>query len=253
MPNTLKHSINAHRVLLSEFLADALHGVTDDLPDILHDPEALDERLSEIFHHLGQCKYVYVLDNQGVQLSSNMTRYGPDEEARGRDRSTRPYMQHMHDERIDCNLSQAYISRNKKRPSVTAVKTIRNRVGQRVGFLGVDFDLRELPHSEVMYEEPSQWRQIKGDPAIRQGLFHQERVESLMDRDIDNVLSVHEALMLDQGVHHIQIHFSSSRSTIWHSDDPYVYRLLTMDELADPNVCMAYPRRPYFERAIVPP
>jgi hypothetical protein len=161
-------------------------------------------------------------------------------------------MQHMHDETINFNLSRAYISRNKKRPSVTATQTIRNKDGQRVGYLGVDFDLRELPHSEVIYEEPSQWRQIKGDPAIRQGLFAQERVESLMDKHIDNVMSVHKALSIDQGVHHIQMHFSSSRSTIWHTDDPYVYRLLTMDELSNTNICLAYPRRPYYERAIVP-
>ena len=66
-------------------------------------------------------------------------------------------------------------------------------------------------------------------------------------------MSVHKALIIDQGVHHIQIHFSSSRSTIWHTDDPYVYRLLTMDELSNTNICLAYPRRAYFERAMVPP
>lgn len=253
MPNTLKHSINAQRAILREVLGEALDRVTADLPTLLHDVDQLDTRLREIFAALDHCKYVYVLDENGIQISSNINRYGADEEMRGRDRSTRPYMQHMFDETINCHLSEAYISRNKKRPSVTAVKTLRDEQGQRVGFLGVDFDLRELPHSDVMYEEPSQWRQIKGDPAIRQGLFHQERVESLMDQHIDHVLSVHQALILDQGVHHIQIHFSSSRSTIWHVDDPYIYRLLTMDELADSNICLAYPRRPYFERAIIPP
>ena len=253
MPNTLKHSINAQRARLSEFLADTLKGATKNLPVLMQNVQSLDTQLTVIFKTVAHCKYMYVLNASGVQISSNITRYGPDPESRGRDRSQRPYMQHIHDESIDCNLSQAYISRNKKRPSVTAIKTIRDANGKRVGFLGVDFDLRELPHSDVMYEEPSQWRQIKGDPAIRQGLFYQERVESLMDRDIDNILSVHEALILDQGVHHIQMHFSSSRSTVWHVDDPYVYRILTMEELGDPNVCLAYPRRPYFERAIVPP
>ncbi|MGB0712636.1 MAG: hypothetical protein ACPGUC_03650, partial [Gammaproteobacteria bacterium] len=34
--------------------------------------------------------------------------------------------------------------------------------------------------------------------------------------------------------------------------DPFVYRILTMDELADPDIVLAYPRRPYFHRAIVP-
>ncbi len=252
MPNTLKHSINAQRVILREVLGEALGKVTSDLPALMADVNALDIRLREIFQVLDHCKYLYVLDDKGIQISSNINRYGADEEMRGRDRSMRPYMQHMHDETVTCHLSEAYISRNKKRPSVTAVKTLRDEQGQRIGFLGVDFDLRELPHSDVMYEEPSQWRQIKGDPAIRQGLFHQERVESLMDAQLDHVLSVHEALILDQGVHHIQLHFSSSRSTIWHIDDPYVYRLLTMDELSDSNICLAYPRRPYFERAIIP-
>lgn len=253
MAKSLRHSINAQRAVLSEFLVETLGGATSDLSGMMHDPDALDQRLAEIFQTLGQCKYVYVLDAEGIQVSSNMTRYGADEEARGRDRSQRPYLQHVHNDSVDCNLSQAYISRNKKRPSVTAIKTIRNADGKRVGFLGVDFDLRELPHSDVMYEEPSLWRQIKGDPAIRQGVFHQERAESLMDKRIDNVLSLHEALILDQGVHHVQIHFSGSRSTIWHIDDPYVYRILTMDELSDSNICLAYPHRPYFERAIVPP
>lgn len=61
-----------------------------------------------------------------------------------------------------------------------------------------------------------------------------------------------EELMLEHGVYHCQIHFSSNRATIWHADDCYVYRILTIDELCDPNICLAYPRRPYFERAIVP-
>ena len=166
MTDSLKHSINAQRLVLNEFLTEALSSVTTDLPLIMHDPDVLDQRLEEIFHTLGQCKYVYVLDAQGVQLSSNMTRYGADKESRGRNRSQRPYMQHMHDDSKELHLSQAYISRNKKRPSVTAVKTLRDQQQPRVGFMGGAFDLRELPHSEVLYEEPSQWRQIKGDPAI---------------------------------------------------------------------------------------
>ena len=170
MPNTLKHSINAQRAVLREVLGDALDKVTSDLPGLMSDVNALDRRLREIFQVLDHCKYLYVLDDKGIQVSSNINRYGADEEMRGRDRSMRPYMQHMYDETVTCHLSEAYISRNKKRPSVTAVKTLRDERGKRIGFLGVDFDLRELPHSDVMYEEPSQWRQIKGDPAIRSGV-----------------------------------------------------------------------------------
>jgi hypothetical protein len=253
MSNTLQHSINAHRRLLTDLLGNALSDYAHRILPHMGESERLDECVRRVFSTLDYCKYVYVLDAKGVQISSTVNRYGADAEARGRDRSERPYMQHIGDARVDFNLSEAYISRNKKRPSITAIQTIRGDSGQPVGFLGVDYDLRELPHSDVIYEEPSQWRQIKGDPAIRSGLFAQQRVESVMDRHIDVVLSVHEALILDQGVHHFQVHFSSSRTTIWHRDDPFVYRILTNEELIDPNVCLAYPRRPYFERAIVPP
>lgn len=253
MVESLQHSISSQRALLTNLLGNALSEYAGKILLHMDDVERLDECLRQVFSALDYCKYVYTMDVRGVQISSTVNRYGADTEARGRDRSERPYMQHMHDADVDFNLSEAYISRNKKRPSMTAIQTIRDASGQCVGFLGVDYDLRELPHSDVIYEEPSQWRQIKGDPAIRSGLFLQQRVESVMDRHIDVVLSVHEALILDQGVHHFQVHFSSSRTTIWHRDDPYVYRILTNEELIDPNICLAYPRRPYFERAIVPP
>jgi hypothetical protein len=251
--SALQSSINNQRTLLNDVLGTALNDYAGRISSQMDEAERLDECLRKAFQALDYCKYVYVLDASGVQLSSTINRYGADMEARGRDRAERPYMSHIQDSSVDFNLSEAYISRNKKRPSMTAVQTIRNADGERIGFLGVDYDLRELPHTNVMYEEPSQWRQIKGDPAIRGGLFAQQRAESAMDRHIDVVMSVHEALIIDHGVHHFQVHFSSSRTTIWHRDDPYVYRILTNDELIDPNICLAYPRRPYFERAIVPP
>ncbi|MGB1108805.1 MAG: PDC sensor domain-containing protein [Gammaproteobacteria bacterium] len=253
MPHAISHSVNAQRALLNDMLSEELRDPSRGIISHMHSAEALDAHLHVLFSSIKHCKYIYVTDVNGVQISSTVNRWGPDEEQRGRDRSTRPYMQHIYDESSDFKLSQAYISKNKKRPSVTAVQTIRDEQNQRVGYLGIDFDLRELPHSEVIYEEPSQWRQIKGDPAIRGSLFAQHRVESMMDKEIDDVLSVHRELMTSQGVHHCQIHFSSSRSTIWHIDDPYVYRILTMDILSDPDMVLAYPRRPYFHRAIVPP
>ena len=58
------------------------------------------------------------------------------------------------------------------------------------GYLGADFDLRELPATQALYEQPQQWVQLKGDPAIRAGLFHQARVASPMDERIDEVLDL---------------------------------------------------------------
>lgn len=252
MMQALKHSINAQRASLNKLLSHQLNESAQAITPLLHQPEELLSYLRDLFHRLKHCKYIYILDNQGVQTTPTINRYGADDTPIGRDRAKRPYMTPMFEQDIDFNLSEAYISRNKKRPSLTAIQRLTDDNGKGLGFLGVDYDLRELPHSEVIYEEPSQWRQIKGDPAIRNSLFQQQRVESLMDQHIDTVLSVHKALMLDQGVYHFQLHFSSSRSTIWHSDDPYIYRILTINELADSNICLAYPRRTYLQRAIVP-
>jgi hypothetical protein len=253
MPINLRRSIAAQRAVLHDLLEAELARHANELPPYLEDREKLDARLQEIFCQIDDCKYVYVLDSAAVQLSSTVNRYGADAEAFNRDRSQRPYMINaIGDPSLMFDLSEAYISRNKKRPSLTAIQAIVGADGKRIGFLGVDFDLRELPNTQVLYEEPARWRQIKGDPAIRSGLFQQQRTPSLMDENIDHVLSLHEALMIDHGVFHVHIHFSSSRSTVWHIDDPYVYRILSMDELADTSIVLAYPQRPYFERNSIP-
>jgi hypothetical protein len=133
------------------------------------------------------------------------------------------------------------------------MQVIRDPEGRHVGFLGADFDMRELPYTEKIYSEPLTWQQHKGDPAIRGGLFLQQRVESVMDQRLDEVIALMTELMTTHGIFHGKLHFSSNRATIWQVDDPFVYRILTINELTDPDICLAYPRRPYPARAIVPP
>ena len=163
----------------------------------------------------------------------------------------RPYLQGILGP-TDFKLSDAYISRNKKRPSLTAVQVLRNAQGDHVGFLGADFDMRELPYTENLYIEPNTWQQLKGDPAIRKGVFLQQRIESQLDQKLDEVIAIMTELMTAHGVFHGKLHFSSNRATIWQVDDPFVYRLLTIRELTDPETCLAYPRRDYPARAIAP-
>ena len=247
---TIGESVKRQRKLLQDLLSVALSRLVRNIPRAMSDKEALENYLLDSCKDLPYCKYLFVLDKNGTQITANLFKYGKDESQFGRNRSTRPYMQGI--DSSDFVLSAAYISKNKKRPSLTAIQAIRDENQELLGFLGVDYDLRELPRTEALYEEPRHWRQIKGDPAIRGGLFRQQRAESLLDKQIDNVLALQEELMLQHGVYHCQIHFSSSRSTIWHVDDPYTYRILTIDELSNPDTCLAYPKKPYFERAIVP-
>ena len=249
--SNLKESIRLQRQMLGEMLGEAMQRLAGLCAGVIGDRHGLETVLHEALPHLSYCKHLYVLDAAGKQITSNITQHGIDESHFARERMDRPYMQGLVGE-TDFKLSEAYISRNKKRPSLTAVQIIRNGAGEMVGFLGADFDMRELPHTERLYAEPENWRQIKGDPAIRGGLFAQQRIDSLMDKQIDNVLSIMNELMLEHGVYHGKFHFSSNRATIWHVDDPFVYRILSIDDLTDPDIVLAYPRRPYHERAIVP-
>jgi hypothetical protein len=148
-------------------------------------------------------------------------------------------------------LSDAYISLYGNRPSLTALQVVR-RDGETLGYLGADFDLRDLPVTGELYEESITWRQIKGDPAIRGTLFQQRRVESLMDINIDSACAILEELLTERGMFQGVIHFSSSRATIWLVDDPYRYRILDHEALTDPDVCLLYPPCPYPDNALIP-
>jgi hypothetical protein len=104
-----------------------------------------------------------------------------------------------------------------------------------MGYLGADFDLRELPLTREIYQQPEQWLRVKGDPAIRGGLFNQQRIESPMDKRIDEVLDLVTELVSVHG----KLHFSSSRATLWFIDDPLRYCILDIEDLTDPGIVLA--------------
>ena len=248
---TLKEGIRLQHKMLKELLGDIMFDLSQRCASLLSQREPLEALLIDILPTLPYCKHLYAMDSEGVQLTDNITQQGVDHSHFGRNRMSRPYMQGIIGI-TDFKLSDAYISRNTRRPSVTAIQVIRDERGERIGFLGADYDLRELPHTEKVYKESDDWRQIKGDPAIRGGVFLQQRSESIMDRHLDQVLPIMVELMREHGIFHGKFHFSSSRATIWLVEDPFTYRILSIDELMDPNIVLAYPRHVYHERAIVP-
>ncbi len=251
MARSLKDIVTKQRRHLEETLSVILSDLANRLASDINDRQQLEATLKDSCNNLKDCKYLYVLNDEGKQITANMTHEGIDESQLGRDRSLRPYMAGTFGN-TNFRLSDAYISRRKRRPSLTAMQVIRDKAGERIGFLGVDYDLRELAHSEDMYDEDRQWRQIRGDPSIRSNLFMQSRVQSPMDDHMEDVFCLMDELIASQGVYHGKFHFASSRATIWHVDDPFDYHILSIDELIDPDICLAYPRRPYFERAVVP-
>ncbi len=250
MNESWKDSIYQQRAVLADILKEPLERLAKQCTPAWGDRERLDQVLLAGFPSIPHCTYLYVLGSDGVQVSENVSRNGLLPGHFGRDRSDRPYMK----EAVPTwgyLLSDAYISLVARRPSVTALQIIR--LGKEMsGYLGADFDLRNLPLTAELYQEPSHWRQIKGDPAIRSMVFQQTRVESPMDRDIDQAMSILEELITDRGVFQTVIHFSSSRATVWTVDDPYRYRILDHEALEDPDICLAYPTRPYPDDALIP-
>ncbi len=79
------------------------------------------------------------------------------------------------------------------------------------------------------------WLQVKGDPAIRELVFQQTRVESTFDQRMDEMLAIVEELLCKRGVFHIRIHFSSNQLTCWTYENPYSYEVYVGDEIFDPS------------------
>jgi len=143
-------------------------------------------------------------------------------------------------------LSPIYVDKNDRRPCVTALHKVKDDEGKVIGCVAADYDLSVLPtFQDVVDEVPSAWRQIKGDPAIRQNLFQQARVNSAMDQRLDEVNDILTDLITQRGIFHAKLHYSSSRATLWLYDDPHRYRLHVLDEIINPAVCLAYPKKPY--------
>jgi hypothetical protein len=247
---TLQQSVTHQREALMDLLREPLAHLAEQCVPVWGDRSGLNAAFSEALKGLPYCKHLYALNVNAIQISDNVGHEGL-MEGYGRDRSKRPYMQEAVPG-TELLLSDAYISLKERRPSLTALQGVRDADGALLGFIGAYFGLRDLPLTRQLYEEPRYWRQIKGDPSIRGTVFHQNRSDSEMDQHMDTMLGVMTELMLYQGVYHVILHFSSSRAIIWVMDDPYRYRLLDISELIDPDICLAYPRRPYPADALVP-
>lgn len=148
----------------------------------------------------------------------------------GRDRSDRAYLAEAL-AGSPFSLSEACISRNARHLSHCCAAD-REPDGEFRGYLGVDFGLREPSAIPSLYEQAGQWMQHQGDPAMRAGLFQQERVANPMDERIDEGLDPLAELITVHGVFHAKLRFSSSRATLCPLDDPYRFRIRGISELA---------------------
>ena len=250
MKESWKDVLHRQRISLAEQLKSPLATLATQCAGVWGDREALDIVLNDNFSTIPNCMFLYAMDTRGIQITDNISPGGLLPEHYGRDRSQRPYMR----EAVPAwgfLLSDAYLSLRANRPSVTALQVVRQGE-ETVGYIGADFDLRDLPDTAEHYEESNAWRQIKGDPAIRGTVFQQCRIDSLMDNNMEPAMAILEELITERGLFQAVIHFSSSRATVWFIDDPFRYRILDHEVLSDPDICMLYPHQAYPDDALIP-
>jgi len=275
---SLHGTVAQQRDMMTKMLYKPLRALGNQCADTWGDRTAMEAALQAAFASVPYCKFLYVLDSNGRQITSNMSQDGLLGEHFGRDRSDRPYVREAMFERdaltnsrvqhyqqwgeigeggqaADFLLCAAYISLRALRPSLTAIHFVRGSEGAVLGFVGADFALRDLPQASALYEDSRLPRRVDADhpqtsvPLERGEL---ERIASKMDAHIDTVIRVMEELILVHGVYHVMLHFSSSQAVVWVADDPFRYRLLAINELTNPGICLAYPKCPYPKDALIP-
>lgn len=251
----LEKSINKQSSFIEGLLLDPLSRLADLCSTHWQNRELLDLALQKYLQKKTdhRCRLLYAITKAGTQHSSNITDASIDDSIIGQDLSHRPYLEGINvDDKTRLLLSEVYIDKQSRKPCITALHGIELN-GEIVGYIAADFRLIDLPLKNVNEIQSHEWRQIKGDPSIRETLFQQTRSSSAMDECLDEVLDVIESLMTEQGIFHVKLHFSSSRATLWPYSDPYRYRLHVLDEIINPKVCLAYEKMSYPVQAITEP
>jgi len=248
---TLQQTILEKKAALADTVSAPLGLLAARVAEVWPDADAIDLRLQEGLASLPNCQLLYAWDVNGIELSSMVRAKGPDPSWRGRDLSDRPYLKN-HLPYKGVMLSSVYLSKYTYEFCLTALQAV-SRDNQLLGFIAADFAVNDLLRNDKLAAvQEVKWKQFRGDPSVRGTVFMQTRAHSLFDEHINEAIEGIAMLMREHGVFHSKIHFSSGRCSFWLFDDPYNYRLHGVEEIIDPELCLAYPVRPYPEKAITP-
>ncbi len=241
-----KQIISQKKSALEKLASVPLMILAEECANAWHDADQLDAILQNGIHELPHCSLIFAVDTKGILISSNVETNNLDTQWRGTDLTGRPFLQSNLPYQ-GLTISQVYTSRLTMQPTLTVMQAVRHKE-EILGFIAADFNVEDLPFAEVAIQEPTAWKQFKGDPAIRGTLFMQERSLSAMDKVLNEVIDVIIDMMQNHGIFHTKIHFSSSRASFWSVDEPFDYNIHLVDEITDPDRCLAYPRQPLHER-----
>ena len=246
----LQQQISDKKNMLADLVDLPMQEIAGHCVAVWPDADKLDELLVGALEALPYSHLLYVLGKDGIQISSNVEKNLSDTDWRGRDQSKRPYLMNNLPYR-GVMMSSVYMSLRTHKQCITALHSITID-DELVGFLAADFAINDLPASTSGATEEFHWQQFRGDPAVRGTVFMQERVTSLLDEHIDEVHELFNVLLTEHGVFHAKIHYSSGRCSFWLYEDPYSYRIHTVNEIVEPDLCLAYPLHEYPDGALIP-
>jgi hypothetical protein len=214
-----------------------------------NDLSKLDELLFDFTKNNDFINVAYVLNPKCYQISANVTKRHIKSQFRGQDLSARPFLAKFSAEN-SCYLTDSYLSITTLKPCISLVYGIKQN-DRPIAILVLDLDLIKLPMLAANFVS-NEFNQIKGDIAIRSGIFNQVRKISKLDENINKVHKIVKELINNMGIFHIKIHYAASRVTIWQYQDPYKYLVLSLDELLNDNIYLLFPKQPYPQDAIIP-
>lgn len=245
--STIQQSILEKKAALAETIADPLEDLGLRCTSVWPDADSLDKILQESLVSIPNCQLLYAWNLEGIEVSSMVQATKIDGGWRGRDLSSRPYLKNNLPFK-GIMLSAVYHSQYTHKLCITALQAV-SKDNNLLGFIAADFAVTDLLMDARLTKPELHWQQFRGDPAVRGTVFMQQRVPSLLDEHIDEVLELIENLMCSHGIFHSKIHFSSGRCSFWLLDDPYNYRIHGVEEIIDPSLCLAYPAHGYPEQA----
>jgi hypothetical protein len=249
--SSLQQVILSKKAALADAVGEPLAKLADDCARAWPNADALDTVLHAALPNVPNCHLLYCWDVNGIEVSSMIRGAGPDPSWRGRDLSQRPYLKN-HLPYKGVMLSSVYLSKYTYDDVITALQAV-SKDNVLLGFIAADFAVKDLLRDTKLAAPETRWKQFRGDPSVRSTLFMQTRSPSLFDTHIDSALDRIDTLMRRHGVFHSKIHLSSGRCTFWVYDDPYNYRIHGVEEIIDPELCLAYPLRSYPKNAKTPP
>jgi hypothetical protein len=243
-----KQAILYRKAVLTQMLETPLAALAAQCAVAWPDGGALDAVLRAHFATVPHTRRLYVCDADTRQRSTAVAAEQSTDQRRGHLLAEQPYDTGTLPFR-GMVLTSVFLDEETLKRNIAAIHAVTEQ-DALLGFLVAEFELEAIPLPQSAFTGAA-WTQYKGDPAIRSTVFDQRRSRSRLDQHIDQVVDTLDGLMREHGIYHVILHFSSSRAIFWVYDDPYSYRFHGVDEMLDPEIWLAYPGRPYPDRAKV--